>query len=104
MVPVPGLVAAAVPGGVLLSWEAYQSSDLIGHQLVGYRLYRNSYASKWGPRIADEVSGLGPGATSFKDSAIPRAWSSVFYTLVAVEPVDFGSRPYGEGGSVPYGV
>ena len=104
LVAVPGLAASLVPGGVLLSWETYAAADQAGHQPVGYRIYRNSVASSPGSVVADETSGLTSSARSFVDSSVPPTWTQAYYTLVAVEPIDFGARPYGEGGNAPYGV
>ena len=85
-----------------LTWDAYSPADNAGHQIAGYRLFRSQNIAVRGNLIAD-IDTLGPGAIAFTDSNILLE-GDVFYTLVAVEPDTFGSRPFGEGGNVPFGV
>lgn len=97
----PGITATLLPGArnVRVQWTAFAAQDKAGHQVLGYRLYRNNVPSPRGTLIADE-NVLGPSATQFDDLDEPIQGQNVYYTLVAVEPNDFGSRPYGEGGNV----
>lgn len=97
----PGLNASLLPGpkNVRVQWTPYAAGDKAGHQVVGFRLFRGVVASPPGTLIADE-NVLGPAATQFDDLNEPINGQTAYYTLVAVEPNDFGSRPYGEGGNV----
>jgi len=97
----PGMTATLLPGpkNVRVQWSGYSASAKAGHQIVGYRLFRGTVPTPPGALIAD-VNDLGPAATQFDDLNEPIQGQNVYYTLVAVEPNDFGSRPYGEGGNV----
>lgn len=97
----PGVVASLLPGpkSVKIQWSAYAAADKAGHQIIGFRLFRNSAPMSPGVLIANE-NVLGPAATQFNDANEPISGQNVYYTLVALEPNDFGSRPYGEGGNV----
>jgi len=97
----PGVIATLLPGprNVRVSWSAYPLADKAGHQIIGFRLFRGTVPTPPGTLIADENT-LGPSATQFDDLNEPVQGQNVHYTLVAVEPNDFGSRPYGEGGNV----
>jgi hypothetical protein len=88
--------------GARLSWSPYSAGDRAGHQVLGYRLYRSFLSGQRGPLIADEAT-LGP-ASNYFDDVSGNQNTTTYYTLVAVEPTDFGSRPFGEGGAVPFGV
>lgn len=97
----PGIAASLLPGqaNVKIQWSPYAAADAAGHRVVGYRIYRSASPSILGTLIAD-INVLGPTATSFDDTNEPLSNETVYYTLFAVEPTDFGSRPYGEGGNV----
>ena len=101
MVAPAGLTATLLPGigNVRLSWGSYTAPNKAGHQVIGWRIYRNSAPSPKGTLIADEGT-LGPLARSFDDVGEPVLGAPAYYTLAAVEPTDYGSRPYGEGGNV----
>lgn len=100
----PGVVATLLPGqrNVRIDWAPYSSANKAGHQVLGYRLFRNNVPSPVGAMIADE-NVLGPAANQFDDLNEPFG-GQVYYTLVSVEPNDFGARPFGEGGNVPFGA
>jgi len=100
-----GMSASLLPGyqNIRVAWTPYSTSDKIGHQIIGFRLFRNTVPSSVGTLIADE-NVLGPAATNFDDIGEPIGGQNAYYTLVAVEPNDFGARPFGEGGNVPFGV
>lgn len=97
----PGVTASLLPGprNVRVQWSAYPAADKSGHQIIGFRLFRGTVPTPPGALIADE-NVLGPAATQFDDLVEPIQGQNAYYTLVAVEPNDFGSRPYGEGGNV----
>jgi hypothetical protein len=101
----PGVFASLLPGpkNVRVQWSPYSAASKAGHQVLGYRLFRNTVPTPPGTMIADENT-LGPAATQFDDLNEPFQAQNVYYTLVAVEPNDFGARPFGEGGNVPFGA
>lgn len=101
----PGVTATLMPGSrnVRVMWSPYSSSNRAGHQVIGYRLFRGVVPTPPGALIADE-NVLGPTDTFFDDLDEPVQGQTVYYTLVAVEPNDFGARPFGEGGNVPFGA
>lgn len=101
----PGIVANLLPGprNVRVQWSPYAAADRAGHQVLGFRLFRNAVPSPVGPMIADENI-LGSAATHFDDMDEPIFGQNAYYTLVAIEPNDFGARPFGEGGNVPFGA
>jgi len=105
LVAPPGLTATLLPGqnNVLIQWTAYQPADLAGHHVIGYRLFRNTVPNVPGTLVANE-NVLNPLTTSFSDLGEPIYGQTAYYTLVAVECTDYGARPYGEGGNVPYGA
>jgi hypothetical protein len=86
-----------------VSWDQYAAGDVAGHHVVGFNLYRSSSPSSQGALIADQ-SVLGPLNLSFADVNEPVFGRTAYYTLFSVEATDYGARPYGEGGNVPYGV
>lgn len=87
---------------VTLTWDAYLGAAKAGHQVAGFKIFRSQSVSERGPLLVD-INVLGPAAVQHIDLNVTLE-GTVFYTLVAVEPDDYGSRPYGEGGNVPYGV
>lgn len=101
----PGVSASLLPcpQDVRVQWSPYSSANKAGHQILGYRLFRNTVPSPVGTMIADE-NVLGPTATMFDDFGEAISGQDAYYTLVAVEPNDFGARPFGEGGNVPFGA
>jgi hypothetical protein len=86
-----------------LTWANYAAVDLAGHHLLGFRVYRSLVSGQQGILVADE-STLGPSATSFDDTNQTPEGTTLYYTVVGVEPNDFGARPFGEGGNVPFGA
>lgn len=86
-----------------LTWAAYAASDNAGHHVIGYRVYRSLVSGQLGIRVADETI-LGPLVTSYDDVNQTPEGVILYYTVVAVEPNDFGARPFGEGGNVPFGA
>lgn len=101
----PGLALSLLPGArnVRVMWSPYSASAKAGHQVLGFRLWRSDSPLSLGTQIADE-NVLGPSANFFDDMNEPFQGEPVFYTLVAIEPNDFGARPFGEGGNVPFGA
>jgi len=105
VVPPPSFTVGLKPGSAQtprLSWAPYSAADRAGHSLLGYRVYRSLVAGPIGSLIADE-NVLGPSSTFYDDESAPEA-TTVYYTVVSVEVIGYGVRPYGEGGNVPYGV
>jgi hypothetical protein len=88
---------------VRVSWHPYAPVDAAGHHILGYRVYRSLVANQVGSLVADETT-LGPTATFYDDTNQNPEGTILYYTLFAVEVTDFGARPFGEGGNVPFGV